>query len=70
MKKSIRLGLAAAAINCRLVPGTAVEDEAAEVAASLKYLIDHAAALGIDPSRIVLMGHSAGAHLIALVGNR
>ena len=67
-KKSIRLGLAAAAINCRLVPGTTVEDEAADVASSLKYLIDHAAALGIDPSRIVLMGHSAGAHLVALVG--
>ena len=59
MKKSIRLGLAAAAINYRLVPGATVEDEAADVAASLKYLIDHAAALGIDPSRIVLMGHSA-----------
>ena len=68
MKKSIRLGLAAAAINYRLVPGATVEDEAADVAASLKYLIDHAAALGIDPSRIVLMGHSAGAHLVALVG--
>ena len=68
MKKSIRLGLAAAAINYRLVPGARVEDEAADVAASLKYLIDHAAALGIDPSRIVLMGHSAGAHLVALVG--
>ena len=54
MKKSIRLGLAAAAINYRLVPGATVEDEAADVAASLKHLIDHAAALGIDPSRIVL----------------
>ena len=57
-----------AAINYRLVPGASVEDEAADVAASLKYLIDHAAALGIDPRRIVLMGHSAGAHLVALVG--
>ena len=57
-----------AAINYRLVPGASVEDEAADVAASLRYLIDHAAALGIDRSRIVIMGHSAGAHLVALVG--
>ena len=61
-------GYACAAINYRLVPGARVEDEAADVAASLKYLIGHAAALGIDPRRIVLMGHSAGAHLVALVG--
>ena len=57
-----------AAINYRLVPDATVEQQAADVAASLKYLIDHAAALGIDPSQIVLMGHSAGAHLVALVG--
>ena len=57
-----------AAINYRLVPDANVEQQAADVAASLKYLIDHAAALGIDSSRIVLMGHSAGAHLAALVG--
>ena len=61
-------GYAYAAINYRLVPGATVEDQAADVAASLRYLINHAAALGIDPQQIVLMGHSAGAHLVALVG--
>ena len=61
-------GYAYAAIDYRLVPGASVEDGAADVAASLRYLIDHAAALGIDPKRIVLMGHSAGAQLVALVG--
>lgn len=61
-------GYAYAAINYRLVPGNTVEDEAVDVAQSLRYLIEHAAALGIDPKRIVLMGHSAGAHLVALVG--
>ncbi len=61
-------GYAYAAINYRLVPGATVEDQAADVAAALRYLIDHAAALGNDPARIVLMGHSAGAHLVALVG--
>jgi arylformamidase len=61
-------GYAYATINYRLVPAARVEDQAADVAASLRYLIDNAAKLGFDPTRIVIMGHSAGAHLVALVG--
>ncbi len=38
------------------------------MASAVKTLIDRAGALGIDRRRIVLMGHSAGAHLVALVG--
>jgi acetyl esterase/lipase len=38
------------------------------VAASIAWLRAHAASMGIDPARIVMMGHSAGAHLAALVG--
>lgn len=61
-------GYAYASINYRLVPSVTVEDEAADVVAALKSLLDHADELGIDPSRVVIMGHSAGAHLVALVG--
>jgi acetyl esterase/lipase len=61
-------GYAYASINYRLVPAATIEQQAADVAASLRYLIDNAARLGFDPSRIVIMGHSAGAHLVALVG--
>lgn len=61
-------GYAYASINYRLVPDARVEDEAADVAAALRYLTDNAARLGFDPGRIVVMGHSAGAHLSALVG--
>ncbi len=57
-----------ASINYRLVPDATVEQQGADVASALHYLIDNAARLGFDPSRIVLMGHSAGAHLVALVG--
>lgn len=57
-----------ASINYRLVPDATVEQQGADVAAALRYLIDNAARLGFDPSRIVLMGHSAGAHLVSLVG--
>jgi acetyl esterase/lipase len=61
-------GYAYASINYRLVPAATVEQQASDVAASLRYLIDNAARLGFDSSRIVIMGHSAGAHLVALVG--
>ncbi len=61
-------GYAYAAINYRLVPAARVEDQAADIAAALKYLTANAARLGFDPRRVVLMGHSAGAHLVALVG--
>lgn len=61
-------GYAFASINYRLVPAATVEQQAADVAAALSWLRGQAGRLGIDASRIVLMGHSAGAHLVALVG--
>ena len=61
-------GYAFASINYRLVPAHTVEQQAADVAGALKALLDRADALGIDRRRVVLMGHSAGAHLVALVG--
>lgn len=61
-------GYAFASINYRLVPSVTVEQEAQDVANALKALFDRAQALGIDKRRVVLMGHSAGAHLVALVG--
>jgi arylformamidase len=62
------LGYAVASVNYRLVPDATVEQQASDVASALAYVKAHAAGLGIDPARIVLMGHSAGAHLVALVG--
>lgn len=61
-------GYAFASTNYRLVPLATVEQQAQDVADALRALIDRADRLGIDRSRIVLMGHSAGAHLVALVG--
>lgn len=62
------LGYAVASVNYRLVPAATVEQQAADVAAAVALLKARAAALGIDGSRIALVGHSAGAHLVALVG--
>lgn len=62
------LGYHFASINYRLVPQATVEQQAADVATALAALLKQADALGIDRQRVVLMGHSAGAHLVALVG--
>jgi arylformamidase len=62
------LGYAYASIDYRLVPGATVEQQAEAVAMALKALLDRAASLGIDRSKVVITGHSAGAHLVALVG--
>ncbi|MFZ5747705.1 MAG: alpha/beta hydrolase [Pseudomonadota bacterium] len=60
-------GYAFASIDYRLVPDHRVEEQAQDVADALGYLVAHAGELGFDPRNIVLMGHSAGAHLAALV---
>lgn len=57
-------GWAFASTNYRLVPQASVEEQAADVAAAIAFMRRQP---GIDPNRIVLMGHSAGAHLAALV---
>jgi len=62
------LGYAVASVNYRLVPDNTVEQQASDVAASVAYLRNNAGRLGFDADRIALIGHSAGAHLIALVG--
>lgn len=61
-------GYAFASIDYRLVPRNTVEEQAADVAAALAHILKRADSLGIDPTRVVLTGHSAGAHLVALVG--
>ena len=61
-------GYAVASVNYRLVPDATVEQQAADVASALAYLKRNSARLGFDADRIALSGHSAGAHLVALVG--
>lgn len=61
-------GYAVASLDYPLVPGATVEQQAQDVADAVAWLIAHKKDLGFDPARIVLMGHSAGAHLSALVG--
>lgn len=61
-------GYAVASVNYRLVPEATVEQQGADLAAAIALLKQRSGVLGIDPKRIALVGHSAGAHLVALVG--
>lgn len=63
-----KAGYAVASANYRLVPDATVEAQASDIAAVTAYFRKNAAKLGIDAGRIVLIGHSAGAHLVSFVG--
>jgi acetyl esterase/lipase len=60
-------GYIVVSINYRMVPEVDVRAEAEEVARALAYVQAHAQSWGGDANRVVMMGHSAGGHLVALV---
>ncbi len=54
-------------LNYDLCPDVAVSRIAAEIGDGLIWSVQHAADYGGDPDRIYLYGHSAGAHLAAML---
>ena len=54
--------------NNRLVPAADPLTQARDIAAAVASVQKHAPQWGADPKRTILMGHSAGAHLVALLG--
>lgn len=60
-------GVAVVSINYRMLPQAQPDVQARDVAQALAWVQQQAPGWGADASRIVLMGHSAGAHLAALV---
>ncbi len=53
--------------NYRFVPDVTVKEMAGDIAKAIRWVHDHAKEYGGDPKSIFVMGHSAGAHLAALV---
>ncbi len=62
-----RDGYIFASINYRLSPDVTHPTHMQDVAAAIAWIHKNAERLGGDPNRIILMGHSAGAHLVSLV---
>ncbi len=54
-------------IDYRMLPDAQVDVQAQDVAAAVAYVESHAGEWGGDGNKLVLMGHSAGAHLVALM---
>ncbi len=55
------------ATNYRFLPNVTVKDMAGDIAKAIRWVHGHAKEFGGDPNSIIVMGHSAGAHLAALV---
>ncbi|MCA3710154.1 MAG: alpha/beta hydrolase [Phenylobacterium sp.] len=62
-----KAGYAYATVNYRLLRHGPPQEAARDIAEAVAFLRREAKGCGLDPDRIVLMGHSAGAHLAALV---
>ncbi|USU21111.1 alpha/beta hydrolase [Paraburkholderia fungorum] len=60
-------GFVAVLPDYRTYPDTRFPGFMEDAAAAVRWARDHAAEYGGDPSRIFLMGHSAGAHIVALL---
>jgi acetyl esterase/lipase len=56
-------------VNNRLVPDADPLEQARDVAAAVASVQQHARQWQADPAKTLLMGHSAGAHLVALLGS-
>jgi arylformamidase len=63
----VRAGVAVAMPNYGLAPATRIEDMVRQMLRALAWLHRSAPQLGIDARRIVVAGHSAGAHLAAMM---
>jgi arylformamidase len=62
-----RAGIIVISVNYRMLPGTDPVEQARDVARALAAAQGRMSEWGGDPGRVVLMGHSAGAHLVALL---
>lgn len=62
-------GYAFASLGYRLVPDADPAGQARDIASAIAFLRGRSKELGFDPDRIFISGHSAGAHLAALVSS-
>lgn len=60
-------GFVFVATNYRLLPGVDMATIVRDIARSVRWVHEHIAEHGGDPNRLVIMGHSAGAQLAALI---
>lgn len=70
LKHWLPKGYVLVSVNYRMLPQAMAYQQAQDVAAALRWTQGHAADWGASDRRIILMGHSAGAHLVALLSSK
>jgi arylformamidase len=63
----VQHGIAVALLNYGLAPATTVEDIVRQQLKAIAWIYRNSDKLRVDPERIVIAGHSAGAHLTAMM---
>jgi acetyl esterase/lipase len=63
----VEKGFVFVSTNYRLLPGVDMATIVRDIAKSIHWVHDHIAEYGGDPNRLLVMGHSAGAQLAALI---
>ncbi len=63
----VRAGIAVAVVNYALCPEVGIDEIVREARAAVAWAFREARALGCDPERITVSGHSAGGHLVAML---
>lgn len=69
MARWVPKGFIFVSTNYRMVPKADPVEQARDVARALAAVQANAASWGGDPRKVILMGHSAGAHLVSLVAS-
>lgn len=70
LKHWLTKGWIVVSVNYRMLPDAMAYEQARDVAEAVRWAQGHAEGWGGNPNEIILMGHSAGAHLVALVSSR
>lgn len=65
MQRWVPADMALVSVNYRLLPEAGPEEQVQDVARALAWVQSQARDWGADPDNLVLMGHSAGAHLVS-----
>ncbi len=61
------VGMVAVVINYGLVPATPVGKQVEHCAAAVRWTLENIRGYGGDPDQVIVIGHSAGAHLAAML---
>jgi len=67
LKHWLPRGFVLVSVDYRMLPQATVDVQAKDVGSAIAYVEAHAGEWGGDGNRLILMGHSAGAHLVALL---